>query len=561
MNARGCAQTPVLTPKVNTRLEVSFTTHSQLFCAAYTDDLRQVMAMLRAKVVPTASLVSVGFSLGSNIMVKYIGEEGERCPLTAAVSVGNPYDIVECTRNLTHSLLPRLLYSGEMTKGLVSLFFERSNAHEKFATHPAIDLAKIRQVRTPSEFDEYVTRQIFGFAPQSQRNLKRVRIPLLCLTADDDPICVDRSTPHDDVKASDYIILATTTTGGHLGFYSGNNPFETPDQWSSNAIVHFCRAVDLPLDEADEDELDASEVPTTKSDLQDEEISVLHVAGAIFAVACVVQATSHSDDIIATPLGMERKAMEVWRQVVEMAEKDRMVQKHLHTIFLSMLESHPKINYQRQMVPLSDGGVVSLDWAIPPGVDPSTEINCLDVPTVVIFHGLTGGSGDNYVCVAVEKLLRHGWRVVVMNARGCAKTPVLTAKLFCGAYTNDVREVVACLRKNHVPTAPLISVGFSLGSNIMVKYIGEEGEKCQLTAAVSVGNPYDFLCNSRNMNFSFVHNLIYNGPLATNLKNLFFVRSNAHEHFSNHPEIDLEAIKASVRVSDFDEHLTRRAFG
>ncbi|CAK4277606.1 unnamed protein product [Aphanomyces euteiches] len=276
---------------------------------------------------------------------------------------------------------------------------------------------------------------------------------------------------------------------------------------------------------------------------------------------------------------MERKAMEVWRQVVEMAEKDRMVQKytfflnvlnylhfawtakkpsltyrqensrvrelirkcsllaqkyhptwylfnngHLHTIFLSMLESHPKINYQRQMVPLSDGGVVSLDWAIPPGVDPSTEINCLDVPTVVIFHGLTGGSGDNYVCVAVEKLLRHGWRVVVMNARGCAKTPVLTAKLFCGAYTNDVREVVACLRKNHVPTAPLISVGFSLGSNIMVKYIGEEGEKCQLTAAVSVGNPYDFLCNSRNMNFSFVHNLIYNGPLATNLKNLFFVR-------------------------------------
>ncbi|KAF0741326.1 hypothetical protein Ae201684_003438 [Aphanomyces euteiches] len=313
---------------------------------------------------------------------------------------------------------------------------------------------------------------------------------------------------------------------------------------------------------------------------------------------------------------MERKAMEVWRQVVEMAEKDRMVQKytfflnvlnylhfawtakkpsltyrqensrvrelirkcsllaqkyhptwylfnngHLHTIFLSMLESHPKINYQRQMVPLSDGGVVSLDWAIPPGVDPSTEINCLDVPTVVIFHGLTGGSGDNYVCVAVEKLLRHGWRVVVMNARGCAKTPVLTAKLFCGAYTNDVREVVACLRKNHVPTAPLISVGFSLGSNIMVKYIGEEGEKCQLTAAVSVGNPYDFLCNSRNMNFSFVHNLIYNGPLATNLKNLFFVRSNAHEHFSNHPEIDLEAIKASVRVSDFDEHLTRRAFG
>ncbi|RHY90185.1 hypothetical protein DYB26_004753 [Aphanomyces astaci] len=186
---------------------------------------------------------------------------------------------------------------------------------------------------------------------------------------------------------------------------------------------------------------------------------------------------------------------------------------HLHTIMLAKLTSHPEIHYERQMVSLVDGGAVSLDWAVPPGVAPAA-VNIPDVPT-----------------------------------------------LFCGAYTNDVREVVAKLRRDHVPTAPLVSVGFSLGSNIMVKYIGEEGAACPLSAAVSVGNPYDFMCNSRNMNFSFVHDAIYNGPLATNLNNLFFHQSNAHQMFADHPDINLVALQATTRVWDFDEQLTRRAFG
>ncbi|RLO05544.1 hypothetical protein DYB28_012573 [Aphanomyces astaci] len=203
---------------------------------------------------------------------------------------------------------------------------------------------------------------------------------------------------------------------------------------------------------------------------------------------------------------------------------------HLHTIMLAKLTSHPEIHYERQMVSLADGGAVSLDWAVPPGVAPAA-VNVPDIPTVV--------------------------RPSSLYLHECASR---TFVLFCGAYTNDVREVVAKLRRDHVPTAPLVSVGFSLGSNIMVKYIGEEGAACPLSAAVSVGNPYDFMCNSRNMNFSFVHDAIYNGPLATNLNNLFFHQSNAHQMFADHPDINLVALQATTRVWDFDEQLTRRAY-
>ncbi|KAF0705286.1 hypothetical protein AaE_014597 [Aphanomyces astaci] len=55
---------------------------------------------------------------------------------------------------------------------------------------------------------------------------------------------------------------------------------------------------------------------------------------------------------------------------------------HLHTIMLAKLTSHPEIHYERQMVSLADGGAVSLDWAVPPGVAPAA-VNIPDVPTVV----------------------------------------------------------------------------------------------------------------------------------------------------------------------------------
>jgi len=39
---------------------------------------------------------------------------------------------------------------------------------------------------------------------------------------------------------------------------------------------------------------------------------------------------------------------------------------------------------------------------------------------------------------------------------------------------------------------PLFMVGFSLGANLTVKYLGEEGENAVVTAAVSISNPWCF---------------------------------------------------------------------
>jgi len=53
-----------------------------------------------------APLLACGFSLGANILAKYVGEEGERCPLVAAAVVSNPYDLLGSNEMMHSGLGP-----------------------------------------------------------------------------------------------------------------------------------------------------------------------------------------------------------------------------------------------------------------------------------------------------------------------------------------------------------------------------------------------------------------------------------------------------------------------
>lgn len=114
-------------------------------------------------------------------------------------------------------------------------------------------------------------------------------------------------------------------------------------------------------------------------------------------------------------------------------------------------QPHPAIPYERQLLELPDGGVVSLDWALPQwrsrdtsrsvqqDVDPSTR-------TVLVLPGLTGGSGEFYIRTTVARLLALGWQVVVLNARGCANTPLRTPQVrrLVGLWARGLVGLWAC---------------------------------------------------------------------------------------------------------------------
>lgn len=231
---------------------------------------------------------------------------------------------------------------------------------------------------------------------------------------------------------------------------------------------------------------------------------------------------------------------------------------HLQTVWSVVAPSRAGVRYEREIVPvaaLQEGrlpGRVAIDWAVP------TRYLAADAPVVVVLHGLTGGARERYVKVMVDRVQRElGWRACGVNYRGCGGLDLETPQAFCASYTDDVRQMVRHVRGRY-PRSRIYLVGYSLGANILVKYLGEEGARCPATAAVAFANPFDLAASDEQLHSSCVSRTVYSRKLASNLVRL--ARRWAH-HFEGVDGIELDALKSVRSVRDFDEQYTRRTFG
>lgn len=189
---------------------------------------------------PTRDFYAVGYSLGSNILCKYIGEEGENIAIKAAVSVGNPYNFLKSSQKLESNPV----YSHYLVKGLVKYVHDNKEVlsqDERFVQ----SLNNILTCTSLREFDEMVT-SVFGgylnaddyYSNASCTNvLEKVRTPLLLISARDDPVVEEEGIPIQQALSSEYIMLVLTEMGGHLGFLEGWWPKE--QNWSDRLIVRF----------------------------------------------------------------------------------------------------------------------------------------------------------------------------------------------------------------------------------------------------------------------------------------------------------------------------------
>ncbi|KAF9188504.1 hypothetical protein BGZ51_000541 [Haplosporangium sp. Z 767] len=227
---------------------------------------------------------------------------------------------------------------------------------------------------------------------------------------------------------------------------------------------------------------------------------------------------------------------------------------HLQTAYAAYVnfENTYHISYQRELLSTPDGGTVSIDWA------PSmAEKPIDDTPTLVLLHGLTGGSFESYIRALVDTMTKdHGYRCVVFNARACANTELTSAQLYCGSWTEDLRMVVKHIRKT-LPEAKLMSIGFSLGSNILMNYMGEEGDQCEFMGAVSVGNPFDLMGACLSLERRFLGKNVYSPAMGGNLKRIFMRHS---KWFENSDVVDVEEVKRGTSMRDFDDRVTRKVF-
>ncbi|KAM0988730.1 hypothetical protein FF1_012748 [Malus domestica] len=151
---------------------------------------------------------------------------------------------------------------------------------------------------------------------------------------------------------------------------------------------------------------------------------------------------------------------------------------HLQNLFLSFFGNTPDVTYQREIFRLSDGYTIALDWAAAASshvlggsfvpVDDSTT------PIVVVLPGLTSDSDSAYIRHLAFNTAKMGWNVVISNHRGLGGVPITSDFIYNCGWTNDIREVCNHLHHKH-PKAPLFLIGTSIGANILVKYLGEDG--------------------------------------------------------------------------------------
>ncbi|KAG2398169.1 Embryogenesis-associated protein [Vigna angularis] len=225
--------------------------------------------------------------------------------------------------------------------------------------------------------------------------------------------------------------------------------------------------------------------------------------------------------------------------------------RHLETIFAAFFRSVPEARLRRECLRTHDGGAVALDWVagddrrLPP-----------ESPVLILLPGLTGGSEDAYVRHMLIRARSNGWRVVVFNSRGCGDSPVTTPQFYSASFLGDMREVVSHVTARY-PNANLYGVGWSLGANILVRYLGQESLNCPLSGAVSLCNPFNLVVADEDFRKGF--NNIYDKALSKALCKIFKKHASLFEDMGGEYNIPMAANAKSVR--EFDDGLTRVSFG
>ncbi|MFA9460012.1 hydrolase [Thiohalorhabdus methylotrophus] len=153
---------------------------------------------------------------------------------------------------------------------------------------------------------------------------------------------------------------------------------------------------------------------------------------------------------------------------------------HLQTLWPALLRRPPRVAVARERLELEDGDFLDLDWLAeaPAGG-----------PVVILVHGLEGSLESHYLPGLMRTLADCGMRPVLMYHRGCSGEPNRTDRRYTGGDTGDLAWVAEILRTRE-PDMPLTAVGFSLGGNLLLKWLGETGADNPLAAAAAVSPPF-----------------------------------------------------------------------
>ncbi len=201
-----------------------------------TGDVAFVVDRLRARV--TGPLLAAGFSLGGNVLLRLLAEQGRSSPLAAAAAVSVPFDLLACARALDAGTGVGALYRRRFLRTL------KGKALGKARRHGVLDPGRIRAADGLEAYDDAVTAPLHGFSSaadyyrscSSGPVLGAIRVPTLLLSSADDPLAPASTLP---ASAAEHpsLHVHVTERGGHVGFVAGSAV--APRFWGEEVALSF----------------------------------------------------------------------------------------------------------------------------------------------------------------------------------------------------------------------------------------------------------------------------------------------------------------------------------
>jgi len=209
---------------------------------------------------------------------------------------------------------------------------------------------------------------------------------------------------------------------------------------------------------------------------------------------------------------------------------------HAQTLWPTSFRPRPRLELTRERLELDDGDFLDLAWTRPNGG-----------PVVIVIHGLEGSLDSHYARGTLKALQDAGYQALFMHLRGCSGEPNRLDRSYHSGASDDLAALI-----RHVTVTrgepPAAAVGFSLGGNLLLKYLGEQGPDSPLRAAVAVSVPYRLLECAQRLDRGFSR--LYRRHLVDRL------RASYRRKFRDRPEPLVVDLQRLDNFFDFDDRIT-----
>lgn len=213
---------------------------------------------------------------------------------------------------------------------------------------------------------------------------------------------------------------------------------------------------------------------------------------------------------------------------------------HLETIYPALLRRIPEIAYTRERIATPDKDFLDLDW-----------LQQGSKKVVVVSHGLEGNSTRAYIMGMARAVFSRGFDVVAWNYRGCGGEMNRQLRFYHSGATDDLDAVIRyALQKQY---EEIFLIGFSLGGNLTLKYLGEQPVAGEIKGAVAFSVPLDL--HGSCLKISGASNWIYANRFLKSLKKKVIDKSKLMKG------LDVNAIGDIKTLIQFDDRYTAPLHG